>query len=388
MPSSFDPEAIGNSVKNVSEFGDDTNFVAPEEALVLQNRYLIVRPLGQGGMGTVFLAQDKHLSNRFCVVKKLRLDGFNKDDEKKATKFFEREAMILSSLKHPNVVTIQDYFEEYGNYFLVMEYVKGDNLQQLLRNRGEPFSEKQVVNWALSILDVLEYLHGHKPPVIYRDIKPSNIMLSIADGIKLVDFGIARPYADQSENTHVVSGGYSPPEQYWGAADLRSDIYALGATIYYLLTGKEPTALQTCSVRHSKITISENLERVIQRATAQDIWLRYQTAGEMRQALSEISFKAYAFLPPNYLLVTIVLGAISVLGAIFFVCALIDKHGYFHDKAMVVFAPNQSNNSAEKRAALWQIPFEIATLASNEEIIADSDYETTDKLQVKVSKKR
>ncbi len=114
--------------------------------------------------------------------------------------FFEREAMILSSLKHPNIVSIQDYFQEHGNYFLVMEYVKGDNLQRLLRKRGEPFNEKQVIEWTNTILDVLHYLHSHKPPVIYRDIKPSNIMLSTADGIKLVDFGIARPYAEQ-ENT-------------------------------------------------------------------------------------------------------------------------------------------------------------------------------------------
>ena len=374
MPSFSNSEAAGHSGRNAPKLGDDNDLIVPEKAIVLQNRYVIVRSLGQGGMGTVFLAQDKHLSNRLCVVKKLRLDDLNSDDKRKAMTFFDREAMILSGLKHANVVSIQDYFQEHGNYFLVMEYVKGDNLQLLLRKRGEPFSDKQVAAWAITILDVLHYLHSHKPPVIYRDIKPSNIMLDTSDGIKLVDFGIARPYAEQSENTHVVSGGYSPPEQYWGAADLRSDIYALGATMYYLLTGKEPLALQTCSIRHAKLPISQYLDKVIQRATAQDIWLRYQTASEMRQALVEVPNRANIILFPNYVLLAGVLALISVACAAFVFFAFVDKNGHFHEEAMAVFSSSPAaGKKAEKRAALWQLPFEIATLASSEEIITDPD---------------
>jgi len=384
MPSFFDSEGSGHSAKGVSELGEQTNFAIPEKSLVLQGRYAIVKPLGQGGMGTVFLAQDKRLSNRFCVVKKLRLDGFDKEDKHRATTFFEREAMILSGLKHPNVVSIQDYFQEYGNYFLVMEYVKGDNLQQLLKKRGEPFNEKQVVDWGLAILDVLNYLHGNKPPVIYRDIKPSNIMLSAVDGIKLVDFGIARPYAEHSENTHVVSGGYSPPEQYWGGADLRSDIYALGATMYYLLTGKEPLALQTCSTRRSKIPISDQLDKIIQRATAQDIWLRYQTAIEMRQALTEVPSKAKTSSFPSYVLVAGVLALVSVACAAFVFFAFTNKDGHFHEEAMTLLSKNQSVGvNAKKESALWHVPFEIATLASNEEVITDPDALKANNLSIK-----
>jgi serine/threonine protein kinase len=372
MPIYSDSEAAGNSANNIGALGDDTNFVVPEKSLVLQNRYVIVRSLGHGGMGAVFLAQDKHLSNRYCVVKKLHLDGFNNSDKQRAMTFFEREAMILSTLKHTHVVSIQDYFQEHGNYFLVMEYVKGDNLQQLLKKRGEPFAEKQVMDWAINILDVLHYLHSHKPPVIYRDIKPSNIMLSATDGIKLVDFGIARPYADQSENTHVVSGGYSPPEQYWGAADLRSDIYALGATMYFLLTGKEPIALQTCSIKHFRSGVSEEMARLIQRATAQDIWLRYQTASEMRQALTVAPGKTNISGLPNYFLLACTLAIISIACAAFVFFAFIHKNGYFHEDAMSVLAPNQSNaNNNSKGAILWQIPFEIASLASSEAIMTD-----------------
>src|SRR5277367_444400 len=212
---------------------------------VLQGRWEIVKQLGQGGMGTVYLCQDLRLSNRLCVVKRLRVDFFREEDRQQALAFFQREAMVLSSLKHPNIVLIHDYFEEEGNYFLVMEYVEGENLQHKLMEQGHGFPEQEVRAWAAKVCEVLNYLHTHHPPVIYRDLKPSNIMVDTAGNIKLVDFGIARPYAEESDNTHVVSGGYSPPEQYWGGADPRSDLYGLGATMHFLLTGVEPLALQT-----------------------------------------------------------------------------------------------------------------------------------------------
>ncbi len=365
-PSARDPVGA-----NASQSGD-TSFAPPEKSLILRNRYTIVKPLGQGGMGTVFLALDKNLSDRFCVVKKLRLDGLADEDKQKATTFFKREADVLSKLKHPNVVAVQDYFQEHGNYFLVMEYVKGDNLQQLLKKRGGPFSEKQVVLWTLAILDVLHYLHSHNPPVIYRDIKPSNIMLGTVDGIKLVDFGIARPYTENTENTHVVSGGYSPPEQYWGAADPRSDIYALGATMYYLLTGKEPTALQTCSTRQRNRQISEYIDKVIQRATAQDIWLRYQTPIEMRQALIELpEKKIQKNSPPPYVLITAVLAAISVISAAFIFFTVTNKEFQMNKKVPLIAAGHK--HMREKSTASWQVPFELASMANNEEAITDPE---------------
>ena len=116
-------------------------------------------------------------------------------------------------------------------------------------------------------------------------MKPSNIMIDTQGRVKLVDFGIARPYIDEGDNTHVVSAGYSPPEQYWGAAEPRSDIYALGATMYFLLTGQEPLALQICSPRKTNPRVSEKTDQVVQRATAQDVWLRFQSAPEMSQDL-------------------------------------------------------------------------------------------------------
>ncbi len=250
---------------------------------VLQDRYEVVNHLGQGGMGTVYVARDRRLGRRQCVVKKLRDDFFREEDKEKAMAFFEREADVLSKLQHSNIVHIHDSFKEDGDCYLVMEYVEGENLHQMLGRRGEPFPEEQVLQWASQIAEVLDYLHTNDPQIIYRDLKPSNIMIDTKDRVKLVDFGIARPYVEDSDNTHVVSAGYSPPEQYWGAADPRSDVYALGATMYFLLTGEEPLALQTSSPRKMSMDISEHSDMIVQRATAQDLLLRYQSALEMKE---------------------------------------------------------------------------------------------------------
>lgn len=255
------------------------------QALVLQGRYEIIDQLGQGGMGTVYLARDHRLHGRTYVIKKLRDDFFRDEDREKAMAFFMREIEVLCDLKHPNIVDIKDHFPEGNDYFILMEYVEGKNLHEMLHERGEPFAEDQVLEWSVQICKVLNYLHTHDPPVIYRDLKPSNVMIDTLGRVKLVDFGIARQYRDDSDNTHVVSAGYSPPEQYWGAAEPRSDVYALGATMSFLLTGQEPLALQTSSPRKHVDVLSEHIDYIVQRATAQDPWLRFQNALEMLEEL-------------------------------------------------------------------------------------------------------
>lgn len=255
----------------------------------LRGRWQVVDYLGQGGMGTVYLARDLNLDNRKCVVKKLRDDFFREEDKEKAQQFFLREAKVLSRLQHPNIVLVLDSFREGDDYYLVMEYVEGHNLYDMLKERDEPFAEEQVLVWARQICDVLHYLHSHDPPVIYRDLKPTNIMIDTKDNVKLVDFGIARLYQEEGDNTHVVSQGYSPPEQYWGGADPRSDIYALGATMHFLLTGQEPLALTVCSPRDINEDIGEGTDLIVGRATQQDVYLRYQSALEMKDELDYVS---------------------------------------------------------------------------------------------------
>lgn len=266
---------------------------------ILQNRYEILHVLGQGGMGTVFMARDLRLrgrnaEGRNCVVKKLRDDFYREEDRQKAQAFFEREMQVLSDLQHRNIVQISDYFREGNDYYLVMEYVQGSNLHYMLHEEreGEPFPEDQVITWAIQICDVLSYLHSQTPPIIYRDLKPSNVMIDITKGaeVKLVDFGIARDHDDKGEHTHVVSAGYSPPEQYWGAADPRSDIYSLGATMYFLLTGRDPEALHQSSPRAVNPEVSEYTDALVQKATSQELDERFQTIEEFMEALLHKDF--------------------------------------------------------------------------------------------------
>jgi serine/threonine protein kinase len=253
---------------------------------LLQNRYRLEGILGQGGMGTVYLAKDVRLDDRLCVVKQLRDDFYRDEDKQRALTFFDREARMLARLKQANIVQVSDYFCEQGKYFLVMEYVDGENLHDIMQKReGEPFEEDQVVAWAIEICDVLSYLHAQDPPVIYRDLKPSNIMINTEGLLKLVDFGIARKIEADDENTRVVSAGYSPPEQYWGNANIESDIYALGATMCFLLTGKDPEPLKANAPIESNPDLSEYMNSVVQKCMAQDISQRYQNSRELREAL-------------------------------------------------------------------------------------------------------
>lgn len=263
----------------------------------LQGRYQIVNPLGQGGMGTVYIARDLRLASRPCVVKKLRDEFFREEDRLKALSMFEREAHVLSQLQHPNIVAVLDYFEEDGSYFLVMEYVEGKDLSSLLKLRGQPFSEEQVIEWASQICDVLDYLHGHDPAVIYRDLKPSNIMLDVKGRIKLVDFGIARPFDPSGEGTHVVSAGYSPPEQYWGDAHVYSDTYSLGATMHFLLTNSDPTPLNVSIPKNFKPEVSDGLSAIVQKATQQNAMDRYQTAVDLKDDLVRLQKPSIKQLP-------------------------------------------------------------------------------------------
>jgi serine/threonine protein kinase len=263
---------------------------------VLRDRWEVVDRLGQGGMGTVYMARDLNLSTlsekkKAAVVKELRDDFIRGEDKEKAKEFFMREVHVLADLDHPNIVRVLDQFsiinEHTGEekYYLVMEYVQGQNLHEMLTKRKEPFDEEMVIDWASQICDVLTYLHTHNPPVIYRDLKPSNIMINTNDQVKLVDFGIARPFEDSEDNTHVVSQGYSPPEQYWGAADPRSDVYALGATIHFLLTGQDPLALTVSSPQSINPEVSDHINEIVKHATHQDAEGRYQCAADMKDAL-------------------------------------------------------------------------------------------------------
>ena len=296
---------------------------------VLRDRWEVVDRLGQGGMGTVYMARDLNLSTlsekkKAAVVKELRDDFIRGEDKEKAKEFFMREVHVLADLDHPNIVRVLDQFSVIDQltgeekYYLVMEYVQGQNLHEMLTKRQEPFDEELVIDWAVQVCDVLTYLHTHNPPVIYRDLKPSNIMINTNDQVKLVDFGIARPFEDSEDNTHVVSQGYSPPEQYWGAADPRSDVYALGATIHFLLTGQDPLALTVSMPQSINPEVSDHINEIVKRATHQDAEGRYQCAADMKDALR---YRPVIGEPQKTKTLYVVLASVLVVG--FFLSGLV-----------------------------------------------------------------
>ncbi len=219
---------------------------------VLRSRYKIIAPVGQGGMGAVYRADDLRLEGRVCAVKEVRPDPDATPEElAQAQTQFRREAFTLARLDHPNLPKVSDTFTENQREYLVMDFVGGQDLRQVMeerRRRGRFIEEEKVLAWADQLCDALEYLHGQNPPVLHRDVKPANIKLTPGGLIKLVDFGLVKLLAtDDSRTVTVLQGrgtlAYTPLEQYGGDTghtDVRSDIYSLGATLYHLLTNQPP----------------------------------------------------------------------------------------------------------------------------------------------------
>jgi serine/threonine protein kinase len=222
-----------------------------EPGQVLRERYSIQKIIGRGGMGSIFLAEDRRLPGRLCALKQVRHDqNLPESHRDQAREQFYREASVLARLDHPNLPKVSDFFSISDSDFLVMDYIPGDDLKWHLdqaRREGHFLDQDEVLQWAAQISDALSYLHNQEPPVIHRDIKPSNLKLTPTGLVKLVDFGLVKQLVPDEMTITVIQGRgtalYTPLEQYGGDAghtDPRSDIYALGATLYHLLTGHPP----------------------------------------------------------------------------------------------------------------------------------------------------
>jgi eukaryotic-like serine/threonine-protein kinase len=280
---------------------------------ILRDRYEIIDLVGQGGMGAVYKADDLRLRGRICAVKEILPELISAPGmEDQAHDQFYREASILSRLDHPNLPKVSDFFNQDGREYLVMDFIPGQDLRQLVeeaRRRDSFLPEESVLAWAGQLCDALTYLHTQDPPVLHRDIKPSNIKLTPRGVVKLVDFGLVKLLKpDESRTVTVVQGrgtvAYTPLEQYGGDTghtDVRSDIYSVGATIYHLLTGQPPADAKQRFLKPGSLIpprdinprVSVRTERVILAAIAQHPDDRPATADALRGLL----FDAEAFQP-------------------------------------------------------------------------------------------
>ncbi len=261
---------------------------------ILNQRYRLIETVGRGGMGAVYSAQDTQLGNRLVAVKEMSISGLNQQDVPLVTGQFRREALLLASLHHPHLPVIHEYFAENGRWYLVMSFVEGQNLQAILNataNKRLPVNE--VLRIGIELCEVLEYLHTHEPPIIFRDLKPQNIMITPKGHICLIDFGIARHFRQEKVNdtAHFYSLGYAPPEQYGQSqTNPRSDIYSLGATLHQMLSGHNPAnqPFKFSSLQLLDPTIPFPLARLVMQMVEMDEWKRPPDVAMIKRQLEQM----------------------------------------------------------------------------------------------------
>ncbi|MBN1179959.1 MAG: zinc ribbon domain-containing protein [Anaerolineae bacterium] len=258
----------------------------------LSERYLILEKIAQGGMGAVYRAQDLRLQGKIVAVKEMSESVIAPSERERVLESFQREAELLARLSHPNLVRVTDRFEDGERHYMVMEFIEGQTLKALLDQRSAPFPEEQVLIWAEQLCSVLAYLHAQNPQIIYRDVKPNNVMVVGETGqVKLIDFGIARFYKPGQRKDTIEFGtdGFAPPEQYGKSqTDERADVYALGAMLHQLLTLRDPNTklFSFPPLRRLNPAVSRRVEAAIARAVEPVVASRHQSVREMWQALS------------------------------------------------------------------------------------------------------
>lgn len=260
---------------------------------VLMNRYRITGVLGVGGMGSVYQARDLQFPNveRYVAVKEML--NLSQDPQLRdiSLKNFQREADLLAALTHPSIPTIHDYFTHKDRAYLVMEYINGKDLESIMNTTvWDTISLEDIIKWAVELCDVLSYLHEQDPPIIFRDMKPANIMIDTHGHLRLIDFGIAKAFEMGVKGTMIGTEGYSAPEQYKGEALPASDLYGLGATLHHMLTNHDPRleppfTFAERPIRDANSKVPSTLEAVIMRSLAFDAAGRYATAAEMKEKL-------------------------------------------------------------------------------------------------------
>lgn len=286
------------SASSFSGNGGGGNRRLPAGTELSGKRYKIERSVAAGGMGAVYRALDVRF-NRPCAVKEMLDDFQNDGDRNQAVEWFTREATLLLDLNHPCIPRVRDFFVEEGRHYLVMDFIEGRTLGDVLEREGNiagvngarGVSEARARSWAQQVCSVLSYLHRQSPPIIFRDLKPSNIMVTDKDEVKLIDFGIARTFQQSTRNsTIIMTIGYAPPEQLHGMPEPRSDLYALGATLHRVLThhdaaNNKPTIFNFPLLRSLRPDASVAFEQVIAKALEGQIAQRWASAADMERAV-------------------------------------------------------------------------------------------------------
>jgi len=271
---------------------------------VLRGRYSIIERIGEGGMGSIYLAEDTRLKGRQCALKEVEYDrALPENIRDEAREQFLREATVLARLDHPNLPKVSDFFSSGPRDYLVMDYVPGKDLRTLMldaRRNKRFLSEKEVLTWAEQISNALTFLHSQEPPIVHRDIKPSNVKVMPHGLIKLVDFGLVKILAPEEVTITIIQGQgtalYTPLEQYGGNdahTDIRSDVYAFGATLYHLLTNEAPADARKrflspeslIPLRQINPAVSARTERAVVWAMSLHPDERPETINDFRQAL-------------------------------------------------------------------------------------------------------
>lgn len=254
-----------------------------EIGTVINGKYEILKIIGRGGMSIVYLAMDKHV-NKQWAVKEIRKKGNGKKDEIIVNSLLA-EANLMKRLDHPALPRIVDIIDNGLTIYVVMDYIEGESLDKILLEYGAQ-SEELVIEWGKQLCDALSYLHSQKPPIIYRDMKPANVMLKPEGNIKIIDFGIAREYKEErlADTTVLGTNGYAPPEQYGSRqTDARSDIYSLGMTMHHLITGIDPRPkdYMYAPVRQWNPQLSEGIEAIIDKCVSPAPENRYQSCTDL-----------------------------------------------------------------------------------------------------------
>jgi outer membrane protein assembly factor BamB/tRNA A-37 threonylcarbamoyl transferase component Bud32 len=283
-----------------------------QRGTTLQDRYLILEIIGTGGMSSVYKGRDLHFPNvqKLVAIKEMTHMVSDQTMYEMVVTNFEREADLLATLSHPAIPRIYDYFTHNNGLYLVMEYIAGKDLEAILQESEDFIPEDQIVSWAIEVCDVLSYLHNHRPePIVFRDVKPSNIMVDQHGHVRMIDFGIAKIFQPGQKGTMIGTEGYSPPEQYRGEASPAGDIYALGATLHHLLTRRDPRIEPPFSFAERPIesinpNVSKEFESVISNSLSYDPKSRFPSAEAMKNALMNVVKETGILIKPRTAAVT------------------------------------------------------------------------------------